>query len=469
MTEEQASHPLQQYRGERFVNESGEARIPTPAEFEDARFAPGTAADLPYAVLYQGEFETPWDGTGTAVRRHARALASTGLPVKLTSISHVVVNEFGYPDPVHEVGLPREIELEVGDLCKTNATGHVPVIKHAVVRNAEHAHNLLVPRGAVPPSDDPLVLRKLWRLVAGSTILYSVWERDRVDVETVRELNRAGQLWVPCRQNAEMLVSSGVDRERVFVVPHPYDPDDDLCKVAALKRLKASEHAHGWRLFYSIGRWEPRKGYAELIEAFLRAFTPDDRVKLTIKYTGGEWQGYPTPTEAVARALAAAPHWTAKQAAERIVLLSGRGPRTGIIELHYRNNIYVASSHGEAWCLPAFEARMAGNALVAVPYGGMCDFMPADGDPALSIVEPSGLEPVDGSYRWPEGSEWCAFSVEALGEALRRAQAPKQFQFAAELGQFEMRRVGVQMRDLVLALASKVKEEAAEFYKGKLR
>ena len=459
-------HELGPFRGDDYVDAEGAPRAPTQGELADARFAPGKPAEHPYAVLYQGEYETPWDGTAVAVRLHARALASTGVPVRLTSFSHVVVNEYGYPEPVHEVGLPPEVEAEVGHLRATDAATHVPVIRHAVLRSPDHAQQVLVPRGAIARTDDIADIIAMRKAVARSTILYSVWERDHIDSEMARVLNHAGELWVPCVQNATMLANSGVRSEIVHVVPHPYDPDDDICKVSALKR--ASPASSGWRLFYSIGRWEPRKGYAELIEAFLQAFSPADKVVLTIKYSGGKWLDYPTPEEAMKRAIARSPKWSADKAAERVILLSGRGARTGIIELHYRNNIYVCSSHGEAWALPAMEALLAGNALVAVPYGGVVDYMPPDGSPLVSVVEPSGLESVPESYRWPSGTKWCGFTVDALSRALTHARVPAVCQMPEYLKKFELKQVGAQMYARMMQIADKCKPEAAEYYRSKV-
>lgn len=461
-----ADHPLESFRGEQFVNPDGSARVPTAAEFEQAVFAPGQAATYPYAVIYQGEFETPWDGTAAAVRLHARALSLSGIPVRLTSFSHSVVNEHGYPDPVYQVGLPRDVELEVGELTRTTATAHAPIIRHAVLRNAEHAEQVLVPRGAVPLGDDPNEVTMMRRAVAHSTILYTVWERDRVAPEMARVLNRAGELWVPCEQNAQMLSASGVDAHRIFVMPHPFDPEDDICKAVEFK--KGQPHS-SWRLFYSIGRWEPRKGYAELIAAFLQAFKPTDRVVLTIKTTGGSWQDYPSPEEAVRQALSRSPHWSAEQAEARVIVLTGRGPRSGIIELHCRNNIYVSSSHGEAWCLPAFEALLAGNALVAVPYGGVVDFMPIEGHPKLSVVMPSGMQEVPASYHWPSGSQWCGYSVDALSEALRKAQVPASWETPTKMRDYELKHVGRQMARRVLRRAEQCKPEAARYYYDRMR
>lgn len=426
----------------------------------ESKFAAGRAADHPYGVLYQGEYETPWDGTAVAIRLHARALAATGLPVLLRSFTGTVVNAHGVREAVHVAGLDRAVDAELGDLRRTSLSMQVPCIKHAVIMTAEHARSIILPRGAVAPSSDPMAAIAMRAQIGAQTILYTVWERDRVDRQIARELNRCGQLWVPCKQNAEMLIASGVEADKVHVVPHPFDPTDKIIRLPERK-----PHTHGWRLFYSIGRWEPRKGYAELIHAFLAAFTPKDKVKLTIKYSGGQWKDYPTPREAVQFALAQSyvrdREWTTERAAQRIELVTGRVDRGAIQELHYRNNIYVCSSHGEGFCLPAFEAKLAGNRMVYVPWGGVTDFA----DISDSDVAGLGFEPVPESYRWGD-ARWASFEVGQLAAALDwMAGPPERFERPKIIDQeYSMQAVGARMAGLVMKLVRHECPEAARYY-----
>lgn len=409
-------------------------------------FQTSTPAEHPYGILYQGEFETPSDGTAQAVRLHATALAATGVPLILRSFSGVVVSALGVAEPVHVAGMPPEVEADVGHLLNTDIAAFRPCIKHVVIRSAEHCRQLLMPRGAIPLEADNIEAQMAMRDgIYDNTIVYSVWERDRIDPGIAQHLARVKQCWVPCSHNQRMLVASGVPADRVHVVPHPYR-DTDMIHVCT---KRPANYHKGWRRFYSIGRWEPRKGFGKLISAFLTAFTPEDKVSLTIKYSGsGNWPGYEQPQDLAMLAAfsgAAANGWTYDNLRERVTILDGRLKRSMIVKLHHENNIYVSASHGEAWGIPAFEAKLAGNALVYVPYGGIADFA-TDSD----IAVPYKLGPVDPSYKWEHGSQWADYEMGDLVEGLRRARVPETFERPASFEKrFSMAAVGAQMRDLV--------------------
>ncbi len=416
-----------------------------PPDRQAAHFMAPRKPEHACAVMYQGEFETLWDGTAVAVRSHARALAGAGVPVLLRSFSGSVTDEFGNQRPAHSVDPDPQVEREVGALQLTTAERYFPVIKHLVVRDSEHLKRVVMPQGAVDRDFEKQAA--LRRQIYASTIVYTVWERDRVDPAIVKTLSRVAECWVPCLQNAHMLACSGVPEEKIFVVPHPYDPADPILKLQ--RRRPDTE----WRKFYSIGRWEPRKGYARLVSAFLHAFRATDRVILTIKYTGGKWPGYPSPEEVLATCEAnpdlKAIGWTREKIRERVKLIEGRFPREAILELHYRNNIYVSSSHGEAWNLPAFEACLAGNQVVYVPSGGVDDFV-GNGHVA---VTPGNAEPVPRSYGWESDAEWMGYSEGYLAEALAKASAPRTHDVALtkgiDLREYSLEAVGKLMRHRV--------------------
>ncbi len=187
---------------------------------------------------------------------------------------------------------------------------------------------------------------------------------------------------------------------------------------------------------------------------------------LTIKHSGNEWKGYPTPREAVALALAKQENgWTAEKLEPRLRLLSGRAPREAILQIHYENNIYVSSSHGEAWNLPGFDAKLAGNALCYADYGGISEFA----DPKDDIRIPVTLAPVHPSYGWSD-CQWGDYTTELLGYAMLRQPVPSQFRAPAHLlERFSMKQVGQLMAEQLLPLTEEVQPKAYAYYRSRMR
>jgi len=408
-------------------------------------FPESVSATHPYGVLYQGEFETPTDGTARAVRLHARALATTGIPVLLRSFSNVVVSEHGVIEPVYTAGMPAEVTAEVGHLLDTDIAECRPAIKHVVIRSSEHLRQLLMPRGAIPLQAGDIEQQIAMRdSVYGNTIVYSVWERDTIDAGIAASLARVKQCWVPCEQNRQLLVDAGVPAERVHVVPHPYEVGD----IERLCNRRPAKMHKGWKRFYSIGRWEPRKGFEALLVAFLQAFRPGDKASLLIKYSGnGQWVDYVTPEEAlrIAVSLGAANGWNSGNVGAHVQVIGGRVSASQITKLHFDNNIYVSASHGEAWGLPAFDSKRAGNAMVYIPWGGVADFAQ---DYDISV--PFEMAAAPKSYGWEHGAKWASCTVDVLAEGLQRATLPDSFTAPSTYqDRFSIEAVGRQMRLLV--------------------
>lgn len=417
-------------------------------------WAPGTAAVNDYGVLYQAEWETQWDGTAVAARLHARALAAQGIPVLLKSFSGVVVNAEGVPEPVFAAGLPEAVKAEVGALPETSIGTLAILLKHMVVRGQGALDGYLMPRHVA--HSDVTALLALRKAVYDSTITYTVWERDRVAPGIAQLLGRCGQAWVPCSQNASALIRSGVPAEKVHVVPHPYERTDSICRLTERKPITE-------RRFYSIGRWEPRKGLHELIGGFMLAFRPDDDVTLTIKTSPGTWKGYPSPEESIAWWLKRFDYWSERRLSAHVEIDQRRYPRSRILKLHFDNNIYVSASHGEAWNLPAFESKLAGNRLVHIPWGGTADFGAPD-DVSVRFE----MEPVAGIYGWEPDAQWASVTIDELAASLRRAKAPEAFIRPEHYERtFSFDAVGGKMANLLLAQLDDVDPKAAAWLRGR--
>lgn len=408
-----------------------EERAPTEAEV-----ARGKPAEHAWGVQYQGSFEAATDGNARAVRLHARALAATGLPLVLQSFTGRFVDVDGKRYSAEAT--PDRVKQEIFELQHASIASIRVQIKHAVIHDADFLRSWIVPQ-YIMRERDPELLYQWTQNCYKRTIVYSVWERTTIAENILSILRRVAECWVPSEHNKRLLEAHGV--ERVVVVPHPWESSSPLARMTARVPIPMKR-------FYAIGIWQPRKAFHELIGAFLRAFMPGEAVHLTIKFREARFEGYPSPEQSVDHWLAdpvvRENGWRMENLKPHLALRSEHWTEAQIQELHYKSNIYVAASHGEAFCLPAFDAKVAGSRMVYTPWGGQSDFAEA-GD----VLVPYELEPVPASYRWEPGAQWASVDVAALSRALVEVKAPPRFVRGERVEAMRFERVGALMRERV--------------------
>ena len=431
------------------MSDEAEQELTDPAPvggfgLRDGKFhvTPGTAAEHEWGIQYQGPFESATDGTARAVRQHARALNSAGVPVLLQSYSNAFIDENGVL--VGSEAMDEKTKAEVHDL-RYQSIGELRLrIKHLVVKDATQLRGIIIPPSVGMDQDVERAVAVRDRLYK-TTIVYSVWERTTIAPAVASILARVGENWVPCEENAEMLRKHGV--ERVVVVPHPWDPSSDMAKLVRRKPKSVTG-----KRFYAIGAWQPRKHYHETIGAFLLAFRPSDAASLTIKTSRHELPDYPSPRASRAIWLrdprVQANGWTFENVDQKLIIVTRTVPADQLVRLHFTSNIYVCCSRGEAYALPAFDAKIAGNRMIYVSYGGMRDFA----DPLSDVVVPHEMKPVPSVYGWEEGALWAEAKVEDIAEAMKRVEAPPSYERSFALAGSTMDAVGKLMKERALAV-----------------
>jgi glycosyltransferase involved in cell wall biosynthesis len=246
-------------------------------------------------------------------------------------------------------------------------------------------------------------------------ILYCMWERETIYKMDVDAMNRVGQVWTGCGAGARMLERSGVEKQRIRVVPVPWFPDDPLLKPRG-------DRLPGVPRFYHIGKWEPRKNQAQLIRAFLHEFKPGE-AKFFLKTTAGGPVGlegyYESPAHAILEAVSLERQngWTSDNVSKGVVLLTNMMPAARLADLHRLCDIYVTASHGEGFDMPALDAKLVGNRLVysvgtgcGAEVAGVCD----------AGIDPSGTVECHEWYGW-KGCSWLDYRLEDVARAMRGA------------------------------------------------
>lgn len=393
--------------------EPGEVDVPmldTPMELETCSFAKSEAAKYPHGVDYRGAYETEWAGVQTSVRRHARALSKTGMPVWLMSHGH----RLQYRDPRGNLVDGFADHTAVSDAV-LGEVGHLLDRKHAQSLVCIE-HRVFSPE-AVTSVAYPVKLGRLGpnfrARVNATTVLYTVFERSCPDEDIKRSvfaMGNLGEVWVPCRRNRNVLIQAGLDPEKVVRVPHPVPASDPVWKMRARKRGDAQVR------FIHVGKWEPRKAQHEMIGAFLQAFAPGE-AELVLKYSDfGTWKDYPvSPQASVGEWLETSEvrqrGWSPHNIGSALRFYSKPLPREILLRFLAESDVYVSSGRVEGFDMPALDAKILGLRLMVMGHGGAEDFV-SKGD-AIFV---SGEVDAHPGYGW-NGAKWAGFDVKRFVSA----------------------------------------------------
>jgi glycosyltransferase involved in cell wall biosynthesis len=331
-------------------------------------------------------FDTLWhnfsDGWSIASRNYARAMKHAGLGVQLHSWMGAI--EEPSPEVLAEVAgmlepLERDLYLFSCTLSSAERSAY----------SVEKILALLRPRA-----------------------FYTMFERCHIEPALAQSLNACDGVMVPCSANQEALARAGCTN--VTYIPYPYFPDDPHL---ALPPPRATP-----KVFYWIGRWEPRKAPHNLIKAFLRAFRPGE-AELHLKLGPVPWPKYAEPEEAIAEALSEpyiAARWTSlREVQEGVRVLRGRWPASEVLKLHELGDVYCSASRGEGIDLPAMAAKISGRRVVTIDSGGPRDFL-TETD---ILVPKTGEVPAEARYRWGPSATFVDYDLDALVAAMQTARA----------------------------------------------
>lgn len=184
------------------------------------------------------------------------------------------------------------------------------------------------------------------------------------------QCNFMDEIIVPCCDNFLATRFSGVTVP-MHIVPHATDVTRFERSYGVLEQLKPQVDRDTF-LFYAVGEWVRRKNFGALLRAFHTEFDPDENVELVIKSSLPGHQ----PDYAKARIESACDeikgglklHGGKKGFYKKEIVITDRLTEEGMMKLHSSCDCFVLPSHGEAWCIPAFDAMAMGKTPI-VPDG----------------------------------------------------------------------------------------------------
>ncbi len=249
-------------------------------------------------------------------------------------------------------------------------------------------------------------------------IAYTTWEGVGAAIPLLEALMPFDRVWVPSECNKQCIETLFAPYS-VDVVPHPYDAD---------RRWSRTEE--GTYTFLYVGAWALRKNVEGVIKAYSRSFTPADDVLLQLHCAGAAPDACLLAQVATGLSLEQMPP---------IAFSAERVSDEDLWSLHQISHCFVTASRGEAWNLPAFNAMLAGQHVIAPRGQGSDDFLrdtsaylygsqtvPASGEVRMENITAEGAT---ARYWGCQGltvrEDWMEPDIASLGILMRRAWAER--------------------------------------------
>jgi autotransporter strand-loop-strand O-heptosyltransferase len=221
----------------------------------------------------------------------------------------------------------------------------------------------------------------------GPKIAYNVWESTRQPENFFNQLLKFDEIWVPSEWQRECTIEQGADPDKVKVVPEGVDVHTFYPETVE----PLEQYQDGRFKFLLMGRWDYRKSTKEIIETFLKTFSPEEPVDLVVSIDnmwGEEMDGFKT-TE------------------ERLQNYGLTDPRIKIIHFPSREDyikylktghVFVSCARSEGWNLPLIEAMACGTPSIYSECCAQMEFAKGKGLPVKIVGEKAANENNYGRY-----------------------------------------------------------------------
>ncbi len=239
-------------------------------------------------------------------------------------------------------------------------------------------------------------------------VMIQPWEQGGIPASWIDPILRhVAQAWVPTSWVRECYITSGIPGDLVAVVPNGVDtstfsPDGDRYTLSTRKTTKL--------LF--LGGTILRKGADILLDAYCRAFSPQDDVCLVVKVFGSDavYKGG-TLDDAFRRA-------AADPSLPDIEVIDADLTREEVASVYRACDALVYPYRGEGFGLPIAEAMACSLPVIVTGYGACLDFC----DTYSAYLLPYSLRPIslEGFAPSPAGFWWAEPDKDALIETMRK-------------------------------------------------
>ncbi|MBJ3774701.1 glycosyltransferase family 4 protein [Acuticoccus mangrovi] len=349
--------------------------------FESARFAPATTAPSERVGLQViGPFEKS-SGLGQASRLSAETIRRAGIDANYV--------DFGLDNPA-PVGM-------------SSAFGQNDAPKPARV-NLIHLNGESV----------PIALAYMPDVFNGAyNIGYFFWELSTPAPAQHLALDLLDEVWVATEYGVEIYTphfKGTVTNVGMAVEPVP-DPGREVARAYCAERLPIGPNTFVCLATFDSFSFLERKNPHGLVDAFRKAFAPDEDVLLVLKTHNRDFvldTHQSMRWERIMEIAASDP---------RIVILNETLRYGDLMKLKKGADCYVSLHRSEGWGFGLIEAMALGTPVVSTGYSGNMDFTKPDN---AWLVDYDLVEPASNEYIFVErGQVWAAPRIESAAQVLR--------------------------------------------------
>lgn len=245
---------------------------------------------------------------------------------------------------------------------------------------------------------------------ASIAIARTMFETDRLPRGWSEKLNTMDYVWVPSQFNRATFLEGGVDPSKVVVIPEPVDIDFfspiNVDKYD-LTFLGLPENSF---IFLSVFKWEERKGWKFLLDAFIEEFGSNQGVTLLIlTHTFYSSADFNVQIDSYIDQ-----HHPGLRSRPSIHLIPPGVPTSALPGLYASSHAFVLPSRGEGWGRPHVEAMSMELPVIATNWSGPTEFMTKHNSYPIPIDDMDEI--LDGAFA---GHRWARPSVRALSSAMR--------------------------------------------------
>jgi len=234
----------------------------------------------------------------------------------------------------------------------------------------------------------------------------TMFETDKIPDGWAEKCNTMDEIWVPTEFHKDVFATNGVVKEKLIFVPESVDIEffnPEKYEPMILKEAELSTFK-----FLSIFKWEDRKGWKDLLRAYLQEFNSTEPVAL---YILTHKFGKAEPEKEYEEFLGVE-KFNQSTTLPRVYLMNQDMAAHLLPSLYKAANAFVIPSRGEGWGRPHVEAMAMELPLIATNWSGPTAFMNENNSYPLEI---DGLEP----STLVEGHKWAKPSHTHLRKLMR--------------------------------------------------